>query len=85
MANPRLFAGVFPTCILYADRERMVDGDYAPLARLYFRTLELVFEGDCPLPLRQEIAEDAAIYQGKRGEPFRLSASDQFITLGYGL
>jgi hypothetical protein len=84
-ANDRLFIGVYPTGILYADRSREKDGDYARCAFLDFNTLTLNFDRDCPNTLRAEIERDAAKIQARRGEPFETSAAGQTVILGKGL
>ncbi len=42
----RLFIGVYPTGIAYADKWNEVDGDYKRLAFLRFATLALDIEHD---------------------------------------
>ena len=80
MSN-RLFIGIFPAGISYADRHREEDGDYAKLAFLPYDTLQLtVYEG-CPAELRTEIEADAVTIQSRRGEQFQISSS-QCVTLG---
>ena len=78
----RLFAGVYPCGIVYADRAREVAGDYARAAFLDYKTLELQFEPTCPRELRAQIAEDAATIQARRGKSFQISTSGQTIILG---
>lgn len=85
MANERIFAGVYPNAIVYADRHREVNGDYKTLARLYFHNLELHVEKDCPAELRAEIESDAALYQARKGEQFRTSTTGQTVILGSAL
>ncbi len=80
----RLFSGVYPTGIVYADKAREVQGDYARLAYLNFDTLTLKVETDCPADLRQRIEADAAAIQAKRGEQFRISTAGQPVLLGSG-
>lgn len=81
----RLFSGVFPEGIVYADRQREVGGDYKRLAFLSFRTLELEVEKDCPDDLGARIKKAAADLQARKGQPFQVSTSGQHVTLGYGL
>lgn len=78
----RIFAGVFPCGISYADKEREKDGDFARLAFLYFASLELRFEKDCPASLRPEIEADAATIQARRGEHYQTSTTGQTVLLG---
>lgn len=81
----RLFTGVFPTGIIYADRAREVAGDYKRLAFLGFSTLELEIEKDCPAGFRALICADAAELQAKKGQPYPISESGQYVTLGHKL
>jgi hypothetical protein len=80
--NPRIFAGVYPAGIVYADRHREEHGDYARLAFLSYATLELEVEKSCPAQLRAEITEDAARIQARRGQQYQVSASGQTVLLG---
>lgn len=82
MNGDRLFVGVFPTGISYADRGREKHGDYARCAFLPFGTLELEMEPDCPRELRAEITRHAKRIQARRGEKFETSASGQYVILG---
>jgi len=77
----RLFVGVFPEGIVYADRAKEEHGDYKKIAFLPFRTLRLdVYAPKSPLlPL---IRQDAARMQARRGQQFEVSASGQTVTLG---
>lgn len=84
-ARDRLFAGVFPTGISYADKGREEHGDYARLAFLSFDTLDLKFEANCPAPFRDLITDDAASIQAKRGQDFQVSTAGQTILLGPAL
>lgn len=80
--NERIFIGVFPGGISYADRQREKHGDYARLAFLPYDTLELKVEPDCPAELRPQIETDAAAVQAKRGELFQISSAGQTVMLG---
>lgn len=80
--NPRLFIGVFPTGLSYADRTIERDGDYKRLAFLPFRTLRLQLAIDCPADLRTEIEQDATAMQARRGEDFEVSTCGQTVVLG---
>lgn len=82
MIADRLFAGIYPCGVVYADKAREKCGDYARAAFLSFSSLELTFERDCPKALRAQIEADAAKIQAKRGERFSISACDQFVVLG---
>lgn len=81
----RLFSGIYPSGIVYADRFNERGGDYKRLAFLPFATLDLKLEHDCPPSLRAEIERDAAVIQAKRGEAFQVSTSGQTITLGHAI
>lgn len=78
----RLFQGVFPTGIVYADRARERHGDYVKVAFLSYRTLQLEIEKDCPEELRSLVLESAAAIQARRGEEFQISTVGQTVVLG---
>ncbi|HUJ08545.1 MAG TPA: hypothetical protein VL171_00825 [Verrucomicrobiae bacterium] len=78
----RLFIGVFPCGISYADAAHGVAGDYKRLAFLPFATLELKVEPDCPPELAERIRADAAVIQMKRGQPYQVSTCGQTVILG---
>lgn len=78
----RIFVGVFPTGIVYADRKREKGGDYARLAFLPYSTLALKIEPDCPAALRTWIELDAASIASRRGQAFEISTSGQTVMLG---
>ena len=78
----RLFSGVYPCGIVYADRYREKGGDYARLAFLAYDTLQLRVEEDCPVELRALIETDAAAIQAKRGQLYQVSTSGQTVMLG---
>ena len=80
--SDRLFVGVFPTGISYADRSREKHGDYARCAFLPFGSLKLEIEHDCPAALRALIVKDAAKIQARRGEQYVVSGSGQTVLLG---
>lgn len=81
--NRRLFIGIFPTGISYADKYYEAHGDYKRLAFLSYATLTLEIEPDCPEPLKQEIEEHAKAFN--QGDEFQISTSGQTITLGYAI
>jgi hypothetical protein len=81
MSDP-LFIGVYPTGIAYADRTREVDNDYARLAFLPFKSLEIEWRGTCPLELHARITAHAAAMQARRGEEFEVSTCGQTVKLG---
>lgn len=78
--SARLFAGVYPCGIVYADRGRERGGDYARLAFLPYATLRLQVEKDCPAALRALIEADAKRYRA--GEELQISSSGQTVRLG---
>lgn len=80
--SKRLFIGVFPGGISYADRETEEYGDYKKLAFLPYDTLELRFYHDCPEMLKDFIKNDASRYH--TGQTFAISASGQTALLGMG-
>ncbi len=82
--SKRLFIGVYPTGISYADRSRLRHGDYLTVARLPYRTLKLEWEPGVPvsLDLREAIERDARLMQSRRGQRFETSSSGQYVILG---
>jgi len=81
----RLFAGVYPEGIMYADKAREKGGDYARLAFLSFSTLELKIERDCPKALAELISSEASQLQAKAGQQFQTSTAGQSVVLGWKL
>jgi hypothetical protein len=81
----RLFIGIFPAGIVYADRQRERSGDYLRLAFLSYSSLELEIRPRCPSELADLIRAHAASLQSRRGEQYEISSCGQTITLGYGL
>jgi hypothetical protein len=80
--NARIFSGVFPCGISYADREREEHGDYKRLAFLPFDTLQLEIEKSCPPAMAAEIRADAAA-NFRPGQVFQVSGAGQTVTLGW--
>jgi hypothetical protein len=78
----RLFIGVYPAGLVYADRGREVHGDYKRLGFLQYSSLKLDVEKDCPAPLATEIREHAATVQAQRGQLYQVSTSGQTVRLG---
>lgn len=79
----RLFAGVYPCGIVYADRKREKAGGYMRLAFLDYATLTLSFDKNpCPKWLREQIIADAAKIQACAGQDFQVSTCGQFVRLG---
>ncbi len=82
MNNQRIFIGIYPEGIVYADRTVEVDGDYARLAFLPYSNLDLEFSRTCPTERKPESRDSAARIQAKRGQPFRISECGQPVMLG---
>ena len=80
--NERLFIGIYPCGISYADRSREEHGDYKKLAFLPYSTLALDVRPDCPPDLRQTIEADAATIIARKGEPYQVSTCGQTVILG---
>ena len=81
--NNRIFVGLFPTGIVYADRKVERHGDYKRLGFLPYSTLALEIEKDCPPALAREIRADAANYAP--GQVLQISTAGQTMTLGLAL
>jgi hypothetical protein len=80
----RLFIGVYPAGIVYADRHHEVAGDYVRLGFLSYATLELEVKAHCPPDLHAQIKDHAATLQARRGELYQTSQSGQTVKLGGG-
>lgn len=78
----RIFCGVFPCGLGYADRKVERHGDYKLLAFISFRTLTLELEKDCPAWAKRYIEEDAARLIARRGQPYQISQCGQTVILG---
>jgi hypothetical protein len=79
---PRLFIGLFPAGIAYADRTQVLDRDYRRLAFLSYQTLELEWcADDIPADLAAFITADAQTIQARRGELFHVTVG-QTVLLG---
>lgn len=76
----RVFIGLFPTGIVYADRFKEEHGDYKRLAYLNYETLRLEVAPNVPPELQNYIMADAGSY--KRGQRLQYSSSGQSIILG---
>lgn len=82
-ASDRLFIGMFPTGISYADRQRERNGDYMRVAFLPFSTLELEWSpGRHPPELRKEVEKHAAAMMRRHGQAFRVDSAGHTVTLG---
>jgi hypothetical protein len=78
----RLFIGLYPAGVVYADRETEVNGDYKRCAFLPYDTLDPHFQIDCPPELREAIMEDVFAMQAKSGQLFQVSTCGQTVLLG---
>jgi hypothetical protein len=77
--NANIFAGIFPTGVIYADKSKEEHGDYKKIAFLPFDTLKLeIFSKRSKL--LNEIIEDSKSYIA--GEELQISTSGQKIILG---
>ena len=80
--KPRLFSGVYPCGIVYADRWNEQHGDYKRVAFLPYKSLELDLYPDCPLELKAAIIKDAEGIIAQKGKAYPISASGQTVILG---
>ena len=78
----RLFIGVYPCGLVYADRSVEVNGDYKRLGFLPYRELVLELQPDCPPELAVQIKSDAAHMRDMRGQQFSISSCGQHVILG---
>jgi hypothetical protein len=79
----RLFIGVYPCGLVYADTWIEKHGDYKKLAFLSYRELEIDWsKGRIPKELKARIVAHAATMQAKRRQSFPISTCGQFVTLG---
>jgi hypothetical protein len=82
-ASDRLFIGVFPGGISFADKSREKNGDYMQVAFLPYDTLELEWRaGKHPADMRKAIERHARSMAKRRGEEFAIDSSGHKITLG---
>jgi len=89
--NPRVFAALYPTGIVFADRERNQGGDYQTIARIAYSTLEIDWnpnwkpssEDDDAIIL--SIQQDRDDLQSRIGEQYQITTSGQCVTLGHVL
>lgn len=83
LAQHRLFCGVYPCALVFADRSQEEYGDYKRLASLPYDTLELELKPDCPPDLVDTIKKTAANLQAKRGQHYAISSSgNSTVVLG---
>lgn len=79
--SDRLFIGVFPTGIVYADRDQLIDGDYPTVAFLPFDTLVLEFRKACPELLMPAIEANASEIQARK-EQYPVDQCGHTVLLG---
>lgn len=79
-SSDRLFIGMYPTGVVYADRSREISGDYVRLAFMPYDTLNVRIDRNCPPDLREEIRAEAKRFQDKQGESIPIGGG--YIHLG---
>jgi hypothetical protein len=80
-----LFIGVFTTGLVYADKSKIINGDYKTIAYLPYGTLELHIR-DEKSSLLPAILKDVEEMKAKKGEKFRISTFGiTDVTLGSDL
>lgn len=83
--SEEIFAGIYSTGLVYADKSYEVDGDFARLGFLSFATLELDINERATPEQQKQIRYHAARLRTRRGEQYQISQSGQTITLGHAL
>lgn len=79
----RLFIGVYPCGLVYADRGREESHDFVRLAFLSYSKLTLEWDKvTCPPELKKEIETDAMGMMARRGYSFPTSATGSSVILG---
>lgn len=81
-ASDRLFIGVFPAGLVYADRHKKEHGDYKRVAFLPYKSLVLEPAKGVNRELLRQAAEHAATIIACRGERFQISSCGQCVVLG---
>lgn len=79
--SERIFIGLQSGSIVYADKAREINGDYATLARQSYKTLELAWRNKCSAEIKEYIIKQAEIYKSMKGKQLQL-AMNVSITLG---
>lgn len=59
MTKKDLFIGLFPGCIVYADKSRHEHGDYKTIAHVSYAGNVQIFDQKIPDDIRERIHEDA--------------------------
>ncbi len=80
--NARLFIGVFPGGISYADRTVEEHGDYKKLAFLPYDTLVLDLKPGVSAALAKAIKAHAATIRARKGQHFATDTSGHYVVLG---
>lgn len=80
--SDRLFIGLYPAGVVYADRSRERGGDYARVAFLPYRTLVLDVDKGADPMMVEEARAHAATLQARRGEDLQVSSCGQTVRLG---
>lgn len=78
-AASRLFIGIYPTGVVYADRHQEQNRDYKRLAFLPYKELTLEWSPDVPDELRKRIERHAQTIICRKGQPFDLGACSPII------
>jgi hypothetical protein len=78
----RLFIGIYPAGIVYADRKIEEHGDYRRVAFLPYDTLVLECRAIADKGLVAQARTHAATIQAKQGERFSISSTGQYVILG---
>jgi hypothetical protein len=88
-AQERLFIGITPTGIKYADREVEDQGDYKVVAFLPFdtlkaelRTQDKAYIASLPPAFKARVNEDVKAMRAKAGQEFAIDASGHTVRLG---
>ena len=80
--NARLFIGVFPGGISYADSTVEEHGDYKKLAFLPYDTLVLDLKPGVSAALAKAIKAHAATIRARKGQHFATDTSGHYVVLG---
>lgn len=80
--TPRLFIGVYPGGMVYADRHKERDGDYARVAFLPWDTLEVEVDKRADPELVRQALAHATLLARKSGQAFAIDASGHHVLLG---
>jgi hypothetical protein len=81
-ASDRLFIGVYPAGLVYADRHREEHGDYRRVAFLPYKSLVLEPAKGANRELLGQAIDHAQTIIARRGERFQVSSCGQCVVLG---